>query len=208
MKERRILKCKRQFFGMSEEPAVTIREPGKGEEGEFVYKICILGEPAVGKTSLIRNYVKKQFETEHIKTVGVDISKQPLIVDVEGKKISINLMFWDLAGQAMFHMLHKVYLNGAKGVIIAFDLTRSKTLVNAESWYLQCKKYGYDDVPKILVGNKADLKDKREVSEEAIKKQLENLGIADSFETSALDGINVEKLFETLARKVHKRENG
>src|SRR6056297_3600693 len=166
--------------------AIT-REYGFDDEGEHVYKICIVGEPAVGKTSLIRKFVKDQFETKHIKTIGVDISKQP--VKLNGGS-QVNLLFWDLAGQINFHLLHKVYLKGANGVVIAFDLTRPKTLVNAESWYRILENYDVHTVPLILSGNKSDLKDERKVSQEDIDTQMKKLSIENYVETSAKDGSN------------------
>ncbi len=179
--------------------AIT-REYGFDDMGEHVYKICVVGEPAVGKTSLIRKYVKDQFETKHIKTIGVDISKQQLTLKNGAR---VNLLFWDMAGQIQFHLLHKVYLKGAAGVIITFDLTRPKTLVNAESWYRILENYGVHTVPLILSGNKSDLKDERKVSQEDIDTQMKKLGIEDYVETSAKDGSNVDDLFQTIAKKVH-----
>jgi Ras-related protein Rab-11A len=186
------------------EPVISIREKGRGEKGEYIFKICIVGEPAVGKTSLLRRFVKNQFETKHIKTVGVDISKQPIVVDIDGKKTNITLLFWDLAGQVVFHLLHKVYLNGAMGIMIAFDLTREKTLTNVEGWKHIVTKHGYGDVPTILVGNKADLKAERTVKQEDIDAMMKKLGIVHYFEASALDGQNVAQLFESVAKNVFK----
>ena len=184
----------------NKEVNTVIRDYGFDDEGEHVFKICVVGEPAVGKTSLIRKFVKDQFETKHIKTIGVDISKQP--VKLEGG-VNVNLLFWDIAGQIQFHLLHKVYLQGVMGVIIAFDLTRPKTLVNVESWYTILKNYVAHKVPIILAGNKADLDNERQVGMPSIKQQQDKLGINTYVETSALDGRNISKLFQNIAKMVY-----
>jgi small GTP-binding protein len=188
----------------TEEFDVKVREKGKGDNEEFVFKVCIVGEPAVGKTSLLRKFVKNQFETKHIKTVGVDISKQPMDLEIDGKKISVILLFWDLAGQVVFHLLHKVYLNGAHGIILALDLTRPDTLEKVAGWHHIVCKHGFSDVPMILVGTKADLITERAVNAADIKVMQEKLKISDYIETSSLENKNLLELFDLMAKKIYK----
>ncbi|MHA1777728.1 MAG: hypothetical protein DRO88_08830 [Promethearchaeia archaeon] len=176
------------------------------EEGEIIYKIIVVGDPAIGKTSLIRKYVKYQFEKDYIPTVGVSISKQPINLEIEGKEVKINLMLWDLAGQPQFFLLHKVYFNGANGVLLGFDLTRTHTYSNTKEWHKELVKNGLTSLPMVYFGNKSDLKEERKVATPHIQYMQEQLGIPDYVETSALTGENVDNLFETIARRIYEKK--
>jgi small GTP-binding protein len=177
----------------------------KRDDSELIYKIIVVGDPAIGKTSLIRKYVKISFEFSYIPTVGVAISKQPIELDIYGKKVKINLMLWDLAGQPQFSLLHKVYYNGAQGILLGFDLTRTHTYSNMKNWAAEFKKCGLLDTPMIMFGNKSDLTEERKVSHVHIDHMKDQLDIADYVETSALTGDKVNDLFELIAKLVHDK---
>ncbi len=173
---------------------------------EITYKVIIIGDPAIGKTSLIKKYVTHQFEKDYIPTVGVSISKQPVTIKIEGDKtLNINLLLWDLAGQPVFHLLHKVYFNGANGVLLGFDLTRMHTYSNTKDWHKELVKNGLSSVPIVYFGNKSDLKENRKISHAHISHMKEQLGISDYVETSARTGENVTQLFESIARQMYER---
>jgi small GTP-binding protein len=179
----------------------------RGDDGEIVYKVIVIGDPSIGKTSLIRKFVNTKFSSQYIPTVGVDITKQPVQIEFGGKKLTITLMLWDLAGQPQFHLLHKVYCNGANGVLLGFDLTKSFTYSNVKNWHQMVVKHGLRDVPMILFGNKADLKDQRTVTDPHVDHLKEQLGISDYFETSALEGQNVQDLFKAIAQRIYEVKN-
>ncbi|MBD3352526.1 MAG: GTP-binding protein, partial [Candidatus Lokiarchaeota archaeon] len=166
-----------------------IRFHAQGESGEVVVKIIVIGDGNVGKTSLLRKYVKKQFEHKYLPTVGVNISKQPLKhTTKDGRELDMNLMFWDIAGQPQFFLLHKVYYNGANAAILMFDLTQSHTFMNVKNWYNELVKYNLQDIPIILVGNKSDLKKEKKIIRPMAENMMDQLGIGVYFETSALNG--------------------
>ncbi len=179
----------------------------KREKGEIIYKVIIVGDPAIGKTSLIRKFVEDQFEFDYIPTVGVSISKQPVKLNIGGKDFNINLMLWDLAGQPQFFLLHKVYFKGANGVLLGFDLTRTHTYSNMKNWHKELVKNGLTSLPTVMVGNKVDLKDQRAVSKAHVEHMKEQLSIRDYIETSALTGENVDKLFRTIARRIFEQKH-
>ncbi len=189
---------------MSEKPEIYVQER---EEDELIFKVIVVGDPAIGKTSLIKKYVKHQFEGEYLPTVGVSISKEPVSLEVGGKKLKINLMLWDLAGQPQFHLLHKVYFNGADGIILGFDLTRTHTYENVKNWHGELVKNGLTAKPMILVGNKSDLGEDRKVSIVHIEHRKEQLAIPDYIETSALTGHNVDELFSTIAGRIYEQSH-
>jgi len=174
------------------------------EPGEIIYKVIVIGDPAIGKTSLIRKFVKKQFEKDYLPTVGVSISKETIEMEINGRKVTINLLLWDLAGQPQFYLLHKVYYNGANGVILGFDLTRTHTYSNLKNWHKELIKDQLTDLPMVLVGNKSDLKDERKISVAHVEHMKELLNIQDYIETSALTGQNVGTLFKTIARLIYE----
>ena len=99
-------------------------------------------------------------------------------------------------------MLHKPYFNGADGMIFVFDITRSSTFSNVKNWYNTTVKFGLSGIPKILIGNKIDLKDERKIIQPHATHLSEELN-ARYFETSAKTGENVKDIFESIARKVY-----
>ncbi|UCD02045.1 MAG: GTP-binding protein [Promethearchaeota archaeon] len=169
------------------------------ERTEMIFKIIVIGDPSVGKTSLLTNFCGDKFEYEYIPTVGVNITKEPVTIkDDMGKDITVNLMIWDIAGQPQFYMLHRPYFNGADGMILVYDITRSSSFSNINNWYSTSIKYGLSGIPRILIGNKLDLKDERKI----ILPMAEHLSDkidAPFFETSALTGENVPTIFQKIA---------
>ncbi|MFX0025192.1 MAG: Rab family GTPase [Candidatus Hermodarchaeota archaeon] len=167
---------------------------------ESIYKVIVIGDPAVGKTSLLTKFATNQFEEKYLPTVGVNILKE--IINLE-EQVVVNLMFWDVAGQPQFYMLHRPYFNGADAMILVFDITRSSTFSNINNWYSTAVKYGLSGIPRILIGNKIDLKDDRKIIMPMAEHLSEKLN-APYFETSALRGDNVKLIFHKIAELVYK----
>ena len=176
-------------------------------ETEFVYKVIVIGDPQVGKTSLLNNFIKKKFIKQYLPTVGVNILKYMLKFETkENKKIDVNLLFWDIAGQSQFYMLHKPYYQGANGIILVFDITRSSTFSNVNNWFNECVKYGLSSIPRILVGNKIDLKNERRIilpMAEHLSKKLN----APYSETSARTGDKVANIFHRITELIYYKKN-
>jgi len=169
---------------------------------EAIYKIIVIGDPHVGKTSLLTKFSTEKFSTQYIPTVGVNIVKEQLETVVNNENILVNLMLWDVAGQPQFYMLHKPYFNGADGALLVFDITRSSTFSNVKNWWNTCIKHGLSSIPRALVGNKIDLKDDRKIVQPHADHLSEEINAA-YFETSAKTGINVKLIFEAIAQKVY-----
>ncbi|NVM44914.1 MAG: GTP-binding protein [Candidatus Lokiarchaeota archaeon] len=168
---------------------------------ESIYKVIVIGDPAVGKTSLLTNFATNQFEEKYLPTVGVSILKE--VIDLEDLDAKINLMFWDIAGQPQFYMLHRPYFNGADGILLVFDMTRTSTFSNVNNWYSSAVKYGLSGMPRILIGNKVDLKEERKIILPMAEHLSEKLN-APYIETSALTGDNVKVVFHKIAELVYK----
>lgn len=115
-----------------------------------------------------------------------------------GNDIIVNLMVWDIAGQPQFYMLHRPYFNGADGMMLIYDITRSSSFSNINNWYSTAVKYGLSGIPRVLIGNKIDLKDERKIILPMAEHLSEKIG-AQMFETSALTGENVQLIFQKIA---------
>ncbi|MFX1276619.1 MAG: Rab family GTPase [Promethearchaeota archaeon] len=124
--------------------------------------------------------------------------KEIVEVEEKGEKIMVNLMIWDIAGQPQFYMLHRPYFNGADGMMLVFDITRSSTFSNVQNWYNTAVKYGLSGIPRVLIGNKIDLKDERKIIQPMAEHLADKLNCA-YHETSAKTGDNVKNIFKKMA---------
>ncbi len=169
------------------------------ERTEMIFKIIVIGDPAVGKSSLLKNFSAEKFQFEYIPTVGVNITKEKVMVNNDmGEETEVSLMIWDIAGQPQFYMLHRPYFNGADGMILVYDVTRSSSFSNVNNWYSTSVKHGLSGVPRILIGNKIDLKDEKKIILPMAEHLSQKLN-APFFETSALTGENVSNVFHKIA---------
>ena len=171
-------------------------------KNKFVAKIVLLGDGAVGKTSLKRRFIYKTFDPLEQMTIGADFAR----ITLELKDFQIVLQIWDIAGQARYKEIASSYYSGAKGAMIAFDVTRESTFQSIPKW-ISVLVDNAGKIPFMLVGNKIDLVDQRVVSrergEEYAKQLSKWLGWDVPYiETSAKTGENVEESFLILANNV------
>ena len=169
----------------------------------YVFKVIIIGEPAVGKTSLVKQYVTDKFSQEYKSTMGANIYLKTVELE-DGTKIKFTL--WDIAGQReRFAQMQNIYFQGAQGCIIVYDISRRSTYNRIETeWIPSLEKFMTEpNYQKILIANKIDLPEK-EVSEDDGKNLMKKLGCADFLQTSAKENIQVDESFTTLARLLVK----
>ena len=169
---------------------------------QWIFKLVLLGDHAVGKTSLINQYVEKKFDEDYKPTLGVSIVKTSVILDQINSKVS--LILWDIAAQEKYQKYRKFYFEGCVGALLVYDITRQSTFNNIKpKWYNDFKKYvGLKNSVFLLIGNKNDLVDERNVDKEDGKNLANEINAADFIETSAKNGDNVEKAFLKLIQKV------
>ncbi len=158
-------------------------------------KVCLLGAFAVGKTSLVQQYVHSIFSDKYQTTVGVKIEKATTVLD----ETTVDLIIWDLHGEDEFQHVRLSYLQGSSGLIYVVDGTRKSTLATALN-LKQIAQNTIGRVPFILLINKADLKDQWEIDDTTIEEVKAQGGTI--LLTSAKTGDNVELAFETLTRKM------
>jgi small GTP-binding protein len=166
-------------------------------------KVVLLGDSAVGKTSLIRRYVLDKFDDKYITTIGTKVTKKEMSIERDNAIIDLTLMIWDVLGQQGYTSIQAKSYRGADGVMLVYDLTRQESLDNIESYWLAELNKVAENVPAVLVGNKVDLQDEREVSKDYSNDFAERLGTP-HFLSSAKTGENVERLFLRLGEVVVK----
>ena len=168
---------------------------------EFVFKIVILGDAAVGKTSLINQYIEQSFEEDYKPTLGANIIRKDVFIDEI--KASVRLIMWDLAGQEKYNVIRSMYFQGCVGALLVYDVTRHNTFETINSkWLKDFKKYVKKEGIYILIGNKIDLKDQKVVSTEDGESFSKEINASDFIETSAKYGENVEKAFTNLVYQI------
>ncbi len=160
------------------------------------YKILIIGDGAVGKTSIATRYTTGGFKESHLMTVGANFMLKN--IDVNGKQIRLSI--WDTAGQEKFRKVVESYYTGGKGVMICFAINSRQSFESLKYWYDSAKKF-VPTAQLILVGNKSDLEDQREVSRNEAVAQAEEWGLP-YIETSAMLNRNISDAFLTLAKMI------
>ena len=164
-------------------------------------KVCLVGDIAVGKTSLIKRFVLDTFDDRYIATIGTKVTKKTVPCVWRGRPATIDLVIWDIMGERGFRQLLKEsYFEGAHGVLAVCDLTRRDTLTDLYGW-IDLVRANAGDVPFVFLGNKEDLRAKVVVQEEELAAIAETHGASYLF-TSAKTGVNVERAFESLAKEV------
>ncbi len=169
-------------------------------------KVCLVGDSAVGKTSLIRKFVYDEFSDKYITTLGTKITKREMVIPnpMGDGDIAVDMAIWDIMGQHGFRaLLQEAYFFGVDGIIAVCDLTRPRTLEGVEDWLERTHEIA-GDVPIVTVGNKNDLGDEKVVSEEELRRVAEKCH-AEHSTASALTGENVERIFEDLTNEIMRR---
>ncbi|KAK2574154.1 Ras-related protein Rab-35 [Acropora cervicornis] len=167
---------------------------------DHLFKLLIIGDSGVGKSSLLLRFADNTFSGNYITTIGVDFKIRKINVDGEMVKLQI----WDTAGQERFRTITSTYYRGTHGVIVVYDVTSADTFVNVKRWLHEIDQ-NCDDVLRILVGNKDDDPERKVVERDDAKKFAEQMGIQ-VFETSAKDNKNVEEVFNTITQMVLRQK--
>jgi len=171
------------------------------EYSEMIFKLAIMGNPAVGKTSLINRYIDHKFEEDYHPSLGVNIVIKEMVV--EEKKAHVKMILWDIAGQEKYDLSRKAFFQGCAGALFVYDITRPVTFKAIKSkWLKDLKEFGNKNASYLLIGNKNDLKGNKAVTTEEGEKLAHKMKASYFIETSAKSGDNVETAFKSLVLSV------
>lgn len=168
-------------------------------------KVCLVGEAAVGKTSMVRRFVLDEFDDRYVTTLGAKVSKKEVVVDVpdEDRRVQLDMTVWDIMGEKGFReLLQDAYFQGARGILAVADLTRYSTLKELDDWVTSVFRVA-GELPVVYAVNKVDLRD--EVMILFGQKEIEQHAKAFAapwMYTSAKTGENVEAAFRALGEKI------
>jgi len=168
---------------------------------KLIFKIVIIGDPAVGKTSIRRNYLGETTVKEYIYTIGADFATKKLKIS---KNLSVQYQIFDLAGQQKFDKVRASFYSGVQAAILVYDITDNNTLRNIPKWIRETKKNNDGTLETfVLVGNKIDLKDQKKSNDVLLHKIQQELSKEMGHSilhitTSALTGENIDSLFKKL----------
>ncbi|XP_044199280.1 ras-related protein Rab-19-like [Thunnus albacares] len=175
--------------------------PEHDDSFDFLFKIILIGDSNVGKTCVVQNFKSGIFSEKQQNTIGVDFTVRT--VDIEGKKVKMQV--WDTAGQERFRTITQSYYRSAHGAMITYDITRRSTFDSVAEWIREVELYGAANVVLVLIGNKCDLEQEREVLFEEACSLAKDRGVLAALETSAKESQNVEEAFMMMARELLSR---
>ncbi|XP_049786564.1 ras-related protein Rab-21 [Schistocerca cancellata] len=170
--------------------------------GNYNFKVVLLGEGCVGKTSVILRYVEDKFNDKHLTTLQASFLKKKL--NIAGKRV--NLSIWDTAGQERFHALGPIYYRMSNGAILVYDITDQDSFQKVKNWVKELKKMLGSDICLIICGNKIDLEKQRTVPIEVAEEYAQSVG-AKHFSTSAKLNRGIEEMFLDLSQRMMERAN-
>lgn len=167
---------------------------------EYIYKYIIIGDSGVGKSCILMQFIKNEFDQNKENTVGVEFGNK--VIDVDGT--SVKLQIWDTAGQEQFKSITRSYYRAVAGALVVFDVTNENSFQNVKNWLEEARVNANPELVIILCGNKIDLENDRVVTAERARKLADEKGIK-YIEVSAMKKVNVDSVFTEIARGIKRK---
>lgn len=168
---------------------------------DYMFKVILIGDSGVGKTSLMKKYTEDIFTKDGASTIGVDFNFKTIVVN----KKKVKLQIWDTAGQERFRAIVSHYYRGADGIMLVFDMLNKESFEHLKDWMAELDRRNVSKTIQFqIIGNKIDCKDEIQVTEDEIKEflKLYNIPLDNYYCTSAQDGVNVEECFVNLTKNL------
>ena len=166
---------------------------------DYLLKYIIIGSPSVGKSRIVERFIKNSFNENYEITIGVEFGEKN--IEIEDKIIRIQI--WDTAGQELYKSITRTYYKSCVCAIIVYDITSRKSFNDITNWIEDCVKYSPKTVLMVLIGNKCDLEQSREVSTEEGQELSDKNGIS-FYETSAREGTNIKEIFQKTGEEIYQ----
>jgi Ras-related protein Rab-11A len=170
------------------------------EVWDFLFKLVMIGDSGVGKSNLLNRYTKNEFSLETKATIGVEFATKS-ITTKDGKAVKAQI--WDTAGQERYRAITSAYYRGAVGALLVYDVTNYESFKNLEHWLNEIRDHAEKNIVILMVGNKTDLKHKRDVKKEEAAEYANQHRMA-YIETSALDSTNVDVAYDRIINEIYK----
>ncbi|CAG9787035.1 unnamed protein product [Diatraea saccharalis] len=169
------------------------------DEYDYLFKVVLIGDSGVGKSSLLSRFTRNEFNLESKSTIGVEFATRS--IEVDGKTIKAQI--WDTAGQERYRAITSAYYRGAVGALLVYDIAKHLSYENVERWLRELRDHADQNILIMLVGNKSDLRHLRSIPTEEAKAFAEKNGLS-FIETSALDSTNVEPAFQNILTEIYR----
>lgn len=177
----------------------------KYEKADYILKIALLGDTAVGKTSLINRFIDNSFKENYAATMGVNIMTK--LVEWGEQEMKVRLVLWDIAGQETYRQTQGYYYEGCNGALLIYDITRYSSFENVKAkWLRDYNRYIKQNRSYVLISNKVDLKDGTEIKKVEAEQLANEINAIDFIETSAKEGKNVDTAFTKLVDFLMKKK--
>ena len=174
----------------------------KNEKKVEDFKILTLGDSSVGKTSFILKFIEDKFSLNYIATIGLDYKHKKINLS-SGE--TVGLRIFDTAGQERFKSISLNFIKNANGILLIYDISNKETFDSVKGWMSSIKNAANENISIVLVGNKCDLEEKREVTKDAGEEKAKEYNVP-FFETSCKEGINISETFQKLAEEIIKNK--
>ncbi|XP_028312601.1 RAB3D, member RAS oncogene family, a [Gouania willdenowi] len=190
-------------MALAREPGVVQEQRDPADQNfDYMFKLLIIGNSSVGKTSFLFRYADDSFTPAFVSTVGIDFK----VKTIYRNEKRIKLQIWDTAGQERYRTITTAYYRGAMGFLLMYDITSQDSFCAVQDWATQIKTYSWDNAQVVLVGNKLDLEEDRQVPTENGQRVAKELGFQ-FFEASAKDNINIKQVFDKVVDVICERMN-
>ena len=170
------------------------------ENYDIMFKVVLVGDSFVGKTNIMSKYLSGTFKEDSKATVGVEFGSKKFVIENH----SIKAQIWDTAGQERYKAITNAYYKGAKGALVVYDITNKESFASVDRWINDLTASADKKLTILLIGNKCDLEDQRQVTKDQAEEKAKAFHVA-FLETSALNGQNLDKAFDILIKEVYNK---